>query len=182
MSPTDRPDCSGDSILPLSDLIMRLGAGVDRFDEAFSRGLAAQLDDAADRLEFPVIEDMGLSEVVATFSMAKTMRLVVTGTPPGEIGEATVAFAESDFAAVHVRLLAQARDNAYTFCTLDYAWAGRRAELLVSAGSIPAGQVVVVRALATFGRLAELRVQGLGLQASVSFSGVRWLNSPVDGD
>ncbi len=151
----------------LSELVERLGEGIDRLDEQFARGLARQLHAHADRLELPTIEHLGLVDVMVTFTMDRRLRLVVTGGLPGGPGEVTVSWAEADFPEVSVRLLELPRPQPYLFATLDMSYRGRRGTLLAAAPPLPAGLEVTVRTLATIGDRAEFRVRAHGQEAAV---------------
>ena len=159
---------SAGEVGPLSALIERLGAGVDRLDEGFARDLARELHARAERRELPLIEALGLVDVMVTFTMDRVMRLVVTGGLAGAPGEVTVSWRERDFARVPVRLLAAPRPEPYGFATLDRSCRGRRATLLAPAPPLPAGAEVTVRALATIGDRTEYRVRAHGIEVSVA--------------
>lgn len=151
----------------LSDLVERLGAGVDRFDADFARDLARELHAHADRIELPTVERLGLVDVMVTFTMDREMRLVVTGSLPDVPGDVTLAWRERDFPDVPVRLLGAPRGEPYLFATLDMSYRGRRGRLLAAAGALPAGLDVTVRTLATIGDAAEFRVRAYGQEARV---------------
>lgn len=156
----------------LAALIERLGAGVDRFDEAFARGLAGRLGEAADRLELVAIERLGIVDVLVNFTMDRTMRLVVTGRLPDGPGEITVSWREDEFPDVAIALLATPRADPYIFCTLDLSVRGRRGVLTRPVARLPAGLEVRVRALATIGRREEYRVEAHGVSVSVPPDGI----------
>lgn len=151
----------------LAALIERLGAGRERFDQDFARDLARELHAHADRLELPIIEGLGLTDVLVSFSMDREMRLVVTGYLPAHPGSVTVRWDEREFPDVPVALLATPRDEPYLFATLDFSVRGRAARLKTANGPWPAGTLVSVRALATVGDRTEYRVEAGGRNASL---------------
>ncbi|MGM0575492.1 MAG: hypothetical protein ACQEXJ_07150 [Myxococcota bacterium] len=159
----------------LASLVERLGSNVDRFDETFARDLARELHAHAERLELPLVERLGLVDVVVSFRMDRRMRLVITGGFADAPGEVTVSWDERDFPQVPVVLLSTPRAEPYTFATLDFSVRGRRAELLVPAPPLPAGLEVRVRVLATIGDEVEYRVRAHGLEASVGPESLRLL-------
>ncbi|MEZ4269274.1 MAG: hypothetical protein R3F39_23195 [Myxococcota bacterium] len=152
----------------LAELIERLGAGRERFDQEFARDLARELHAHADRLELPIIEGLGLTDVLVSFSMDREMRLVVTGYLPAHPGSVTVRWDEREFPSVPIALLAEPRDEPYLFATLDFSVRGRGARLKAPSGAWPAGTHVHVRALATVGDRTEYRVEAGGHNASVN--------------
>ncbi len=154
---------------PLSTLVdlVAAAAGGRRRDRDFVRRLAEVLHERAERLELPLVEAMGLSDVVATFAMEEQVRLVVTGRPPGGPGEVTVRWHEREFEQVQLRLLPAPRSEPYVFATLDYRWRGRAAVLLRPTGGLPSGLEVWVRALATVGAEVQWRVKANGVEATV---------------
>jgi len=160
-------EASRRAVLPFSELIMQLGAGVDRFDEGFARSLARELHERAGHVRLPAVDGLGLEDVMVTLNLDRTLRLVVSGnlaTPGG--GAVTVRWREQELAELPVELLTEPHPAPYTFATLDFSWRGRTGHLLEAAPPFPAGQQVTVRALATIGDRVELRVAALGLEAS----------------
>ena len=155
------------STLPLSELIQRLGEGVDRFDERFAREVARTLHARANHVRVPTVDRLGLEDVVATLSMDRAMRLVVTGHLPDVRAQVTLRWDEGDFPSLPVELFVDPVLAPYTFATLDFSVRGKRATLLVPAPPLPAGQTVTLRALATIGDRTEYRVTGLGVDLSV---------------
>jgi len=153
--------------LPLSGLIQRLGEGVDRFDEAFAREVARALHGRAPHVRVPAVDRLGLEDVVATLSMDRAMRLVVTGYLPDVRAQVTLRWDEADFPALPVELFADPVEAPYTFATLDFSVRGDKARLIAPAPPLPAGQTVTLRALATIGDTTEYRVTALGMQLSV---------------
>ncbi|MCA9514971.1 MAG: hypothetical protein KC635_08520 [Myxococcales bacterium] len=153
--------------MPLSALVEALGRGLDRLDEGFARGFARTLAERAAHVRLPAIDALALDDVVATLYMDRSLRLVVTGTLRGGPGAVSVRFDEADFPHVAVALHRRPVDEPYTFATLDFSWRGRVGWLREAAPPLPAGQKVVVRALATIGGDAELRVTALGMERSV---------------
>lgn len=153
--------------LSLAQLVQQLGAGVDRFDEAFARTVAKTLTERAAHVELPTIESMQLEDVVATLYMDRDLRLVVTGNHVATGGACSVRWDERYFPLVPVALARTPREAPYTFATLDFSVRGKKARLLAPAGVLPAGQLVTVRALATIGDQIEYRVVGLGTEMSV---------------
>lgn len=154
-------------VMPLSALVEALGQGLDRLDEGFARGFARTLSERAAHVRLPAVEALALDDVVATLYMDRSLRLVVTGSLRGEPGAVSVRFDERDFPRVTVALHSRPVDAPYTFATLDFSWRGRVGWLVEAAPPLPAGQQVVVRALATIGTEAELRVAALGIERSV---------------
>ena len=143
--------------LSMAALIERLGEGVARFDAAFTRHLAARLQEAAARIRLPAIDRAGLQDVVVTFSMARRVDLVATGRLPDGPGDVTIRWAEGDLPDVAVELAAVPRADPYTFATLDFAFNGRSATLARPVDSLAAGTALRVRALATIGARVEVR-------------------------
>lgn len=156
------------SELSLAQLVQQLGSGVDRFDEAFARTVARTLTERAAHVELPTIEGMALEDVVATLYMDKDLRLVVTGNHVATGGACSVRWDERFFPLVPVALLRAPRPAPYTFATLDFSVRGKKARLTASAGPLPEGQTVTLRALATIGDDVEYRVVGLGTEVSVA--------------
>lgn len=152
----------------LAALIERLGAGRERLDREFARDLARELHAHAGRLELPIIEGLGLTDVLVSFSMDRELRLVVTGYLPAHPGSVTVRWDEREFGEVPVTLLATPRDEPYLFATLDFSVRGRAARLKAPSGPWAAGTRVTVRALATVGDRTEYRVEAGGRNASLS--------------
>ncbi|MCB9727988.1 MAG: hypothetical protein H6744_12045 [Deltaproteobacteria bacterium] len=152
----------------LAALIEQLGHGRERFDEDFARDLARELHAHADRLELPVIEGLGLVDVLVSFSMDREMRLMVTGYLPAHPGSVTVRWDEREFPEVPVALLENPREEPYLFATLDFSVRGRAARLKAAAGPWAEGTRVTLRALATVGDRTEYRVEAGGRNASLS--------------
>lgn len=157
----------------LAHLVDLLGAGGESRDREFVRRLSAALHERAGRIELPLVEALGLVDVVATFAMEQDVRLVVTGGLADGPGEVTVRWHERDFERVPVRLLRQGRSTPYLFATVDYRWRGHTGELLLPVGGLPAGQMVRVRALTSVGDRLQWRVQALGVEVSVADEGLR---------
>lgn len=153
--------------LSLAELVERFGAGLDRYDESFAREVARALHDRAAHVRLPAVDRVGLDDVVATLSMDRRMRLVVTGDLAAVRGSVTMRWDEADFPYLPVTLHAEPVAAPYTFATLDFSVRGRRGTLLAAAPPLPEGQVVTVRALATIGDTVEYRVTGLGTETSV---------------
>lgn len=151
----------------LAELIEWLGRDRERFDEDFARDLAHELHAHAQRLELPVVERLGLVDVVVTFYMDRRMRLVVTGWLPDVPGEVSIRWDEDDFPQVPVALLDERRTSPYAFATLDFGYRGRIGTLKRPAANLPTGLEVRVRALATIGGQEEFRVRAHGIDASV---------------
>ncbi|MFT5434629.1 MAG: hypothetical protein ACI9OJ_005343 [Myxococcota bacterium] len=142
--------------VPLSVLVDQ-AAGDGERDEAFVRGFAHWFGERADRLCLPVIDRLGLVDVLITFRMKHTVRLIITGYPPDSLpGEVTLTIDEPDFPFVDVQVLDDARPNPYEICTLDYSTAGRR----VTIGEGPhVGQSGIVIVSATVSGREEHRVR-----------------------
>jgi hypothetical protein len=152
----------------LAALIERLGAGRERLDRDFARDLARELHAHADRLELPIIEGLGLVDVLVSFSMDKEMKLVVTGYLPAHPGSVTVRWDEREFPDVPVALLEEPREEPYLFATLDFSVRGRGGRLKTASGAWATGTRVSLRALATVGDRTEYRVEASGHSASLS--------------
>ena len=134
--------------ISLSALVAR-AAGHGARDEAFVRGFAAWFAERADRLSFQVIERLGLQDVVVTFKMKDSVRLIITGYPPEELpGEVTVTIDERDFPFVEVALSSTCRPHPYEFCTLDYIHAGRTVSIAGGPYDGQQGRVVVSATIA----------------------------------
>ena len=160
---------SGDhTTVHLAALIERLGEGVGRFDEQFARTVARTLHERAAYLAFPVIDPMGVEDVVATIYMDRDLRLVVTGNHTATRGAFSMRWDERHFDQVEVRVSRAARADPYTFATLDFSVRGKLARLLVAHPPVPAEQTVTLRTLATIGGLVEYRVTALGTDFSVA--------------
>lgn len=162
--------------ITLARLILYLGEGVDRFDENFARTVARSLEDAAGHIRFPLVEEMGLEDVVATFYMDREMRLVVTGNHPATYGEISARWDEQFFPFVAVELAREAVPSPYTFATLDFSVRGKKARLVQPVSPLPAGQTVTVRVLATIGDRVEYRVIGFGQELSAPADAVELVN------
>ncbi len=157
-----------DATIHLAALIERLGDGVGRFDEQFARTVALTLHERAPHLAFPVIDPMGVQEVVATLYMDRALRLVVTGNHTATRGAFQMRWDERDFDQVEVRVTRAARVDPYVFATLDFSVRGKLARLLVAHPPVPAEQTVTIRALATIGGVVEYRVTALDTDFSVA--------------
>jgi hypothetical protein len=159
---------AGVETITFARLILHLGAGVDRFDEAFARTVARALQSASSHIRLPFIERTGLEDVVATLYMDREIRLVVTGNHAPSYGAISARWDEQYFPFVEVELSREPVATPYTFATLDFSVRGKTGVLRSAAGPIPSGQTVTIRALATIGEDVEYRVVGHGLEASVS--------------
>lgn len=158
----------GRTTITLARLILHLGDGVDRFDEAFARTVAKTLDEQARHLRFPFIERVGLEDVVATLYMDKDLRLVVTGNHASSFGAVSVRWDEQHFPFVEVELAREPIDLPYTFATLDFSVRGKKGTLLADVSPFSEGQKVTIRALATIGGNVEYRVVAMGQEVSVA--------------
>ncbi len=173
-------DLPGRERLSLAALIDRLSAGVARRDEAYARELAQRLQQAADRIELEVVQTLGLRDVVATFSMDKVMRLVVTGWLDEGVGEVTVRYREKDFGRVQVLLLAQPGASDTTWCTLDFSYRGRPARLLSAVEEVAVGAVVTIRALSTVGPVKQWRTRWQQREVSVPLEALVLIDGGVE--
>lgn len=153
--------------LDLAALIEHLGNGVARFDEQFARTVARTLHERAPYLGLPVIDAMGVSDVVATLYMDRELRLVVTAHHAPSQGAFSMRWDERHFTEVKVRLSRSERPDPYTFATLDFSVRGKKARLTAAHAPLPVDQTVTLRALATIGGVVEYRVTGLGVDLSV---------------
>lgn len=137
--------------MPLSLLVEQLAADGPR-DAAFVRAFAQWLAERAPTLRLSLVERLQLSDVVVTFKMKQSVRLIITGYPPDELpGEVTVTVDEQDFP--FVRLTSSEEGAGYDFCTLDYSLTGRRVRHGASGRE---GRLVVA---ATVGTRQENRVR-----------------------
>ena len=153
----------------LAALIARLGADIAAWDRQFARQLASALAAESAGLVIAPIEALGVEDVVLTFSLGDRVSVVVTGRLPDTPGDLTLRWSETDLAQVEATvggIRAEGR-SPYLVCSLDFGPAGQHGVLRQSAGDIPAGQVVRIRARATVGRREEWRIQALGRSASV---------------
>ncbi len=149
---------------PTPEARARPGAGADasgppelRRDQHFVRALSATLDARRPYLRLEVVEALGLEDVVATFHMRETVRLVVTGYPPApHPGAVTLTIDEADFPHTTVLLSPTPAQAPYEFCTLDYALAGR--SVTVRRGPL-AGRRGTILASATVGDRQDNRVR-----------------------
>ena len=161
----------------LAALIARLGADVSAWDRQFARQLAVALAAESDKLTLEPVERLKLADVVVTFSLADRLSVVITGRLPDVPGELTLRWQEADLALVGAELRPrESGAQPYLVCSLDFGFAGQHGVLQASAGGIPAGQVVRIRARATVGQREEWRVQGLGLSASVPTTDLQLLH------
>ncbi len=170
-TPRSAPEAPTEAVtrLPLSVLVDQIAAGLTPpgpgddegedgpRDRHFVRALAATLDARRPHLRLEVVEALGLEDVVVTFHMRRTVRLVVTGYPPApHPGSVTLTIDEQDFPHTTVLLSAEPSPAPYEFCTLDYALAGR----LVTIESGPlAGRRGTIIASATVGERQDNRVR-----------------------
>ena len=128
-----------------------------RRDQHFVRALAATLDARSAHLRLEVVDALGLEDVVATFHMRRTVRLVVTGYPPApHPGSVTLTIEEADFPHTTALVTQTPSPKPYEFCTLDYALAGRTVTVL--AGPL-AGHRGTILASATVGTRQDNRVR-----------------------
>lgn len=111
--------------LTLARLILHLGEGVDRFDEAFARTVARKLQAAASHIQLPFIERTGLEDVVATLYMDRDMRLVVTGNHAPSFGAISARWDEQYFPFVEVELVREPVPQPYTFATCPRSGSSR---------------------------------------------------------
>jgi len=141
--------------VPLS-LLVDQAAGDGPRDQSFVRGFSAWLLAHAPRISFPIVERLGLTDVVVTFKMRDRVRLIVTGYPPEPFpGEVTLAVDEADFPGLELELLDVARELAYEFCTMDYGLSGRPMTITDGPHAGATGRLVVS---ATIGAREEHRV------------------------
>lgn len=166
--PADDSGTRAHETITLARLILHLGEGIDRFDEAFARTVARTLQGAARHIRLPFVERTGLEDVVATLYMDRELRLVVTGNHAPSFGAISARWDEQYFPFVEVELSRDEVPAPYTFATLDFSVRGKKAVLKAAAPPLPAGQTVTVRALATIGEGIEYRVVGMGQEVSVA--------------
>jgi len=165
--PVPTSGSTGVETLTLARLILHLGEGVDRFDEAFARTVARSLQGATRHIRLPFIERTGLEDVICTLYMDRELRLVVTGNHAPSYGAISARWDEQYFPFVEVELCREPVAAPYTFATLDFSVRGNKGVLARAAPPLPAGQAVTVRALATIGERIEYRVGALGQEISV---------------
>ena len=151
----------------LAALLAHLSEGVGKADEDFARGVALSLEAHAEHLRIPIIDAMGIQEVMVTLYMDQEVRLVVTGHLTIGTGAVTVSWKERNFHEIPVHLDPSPGGAPYTFATLDFSVRGRRGRLRVDAPPLGAGLEVRVRALATIGTKVEYRIQAHGFDRSV---------------
>jgi hypothetical protein len=152
----------------LAGLVMKLGRDEAKLDEAYARRLAMLLHDKGTQIRLPLVERLGLQNVVVTVHMDSQIKVIVTGTLSDAPGEITMTWQQEDWISVPVMLLATPVSDPYLFATLDFSDRGQLRRLNKPAGPFSAGQEVTVRALATVGDKLEMRVQALGINLSVN--------------
>lgn len=152
----------------LSGLISRLGDGVERFDERFARQLAKALHEQAEHFSLPVVDELGLEDIIVTFHMDQRMQLVVTGRLPGGVGDVSIRWREEEFPLIAARLEAEPRKDPYIIATLDFSVRGAQAVLRNAVMPLAAGTRVRIRALATIGDRVEYRVESAGVSVSAT--------------
>ena len=140
--------------LSLVALIERFANGLELYDPAFARTLAAELHRHRDQLSMPTIEEMDLRDVIVTFRMDKDMQLVITGNLHGGPGEVTLRYGERAFSEIEVGLRTAPVHGPYLFATLDHGWRGRRGHLEAT------DEVVEIRSLTTLGDQISWQVRG----------------------
>jgi|GEM_PF-2887628 len=137
--------------MSLADFIEKLGEGVDIFNEAFARRIAATLEARAAYIRMPAVERFELVDVVATLYMDKRMRMVVTGQHDETLAEVTLRWDGRDFDSVGLKMARAPHETAYTFATLDFSVRDREATLLEAVGPWALGQKVTIRCLSSIG-------------------------------
>jgi len=152
----------------LAELVMKLGAKEPVLDEAFARRFAMALHAKGAHVRLPLLEQLGLRNIIVTFHMDRQMKVVVTGTLADAPGEVTLTWPQEVWGSVPVTLLAEPNSAPYLFATLDFSCRGEQRRLKRDIEPFCAGQQVTLRALATIGDRVEMRIHGLGLNMSVN--------------
>lgn len=144
----------------LAAIVEALAAGGER-DRAFVRRLGAWMDAVGPRVSLPFVERLGLTDVVVTLQMKRSVQLVVTGWLGDPPADATLRVDERDFPFVAVELLAEPRPDGYAFCTLDFGPRGRPARLTAAADGVAEapGTTGVCQVLSTHGDRLFVRVE-----------------------
>ena len=115
---------SGDlpQTLPLSVLIDGIAREGDPRDEDFVRRFSMWMHDSVAFLRIHQVQQLELIDVVLTFEMKESVRLIITGrmgdSSPGEV---TLKVLERDFPHVMVDVVSEAHPLPYDVCTLDYS-------------------------------------------------------------
>lgn len=153
-------------------VIERFANGLELYDPAFARTLAAALHAHGDRLSMPAIEEMDLRDVIVTFRMDKDLQLVITGNLHGGPGEVTLRYPEDAFPQVPVSLETPPTRGAYLFATLDHGFRGRRGRLKET------GEVVEIRSLTTLGDTISWQLRGSVSSPAVGLTDLTLLEEP----
>jgi hypothetical protein len=162
--------------LSLAALLEACGAGREVLDEAFAREVALQLARLGSHVALDAVGRFGLEDVVVTFHMDRTMRLVVTGNHPETGAEVTLRWRDRDFDAVQLIITRAVVAAPCTFATLDFSVRGRAAALLRAVGGGEAGDGVTVRCLATLGEATHWRCLIGGVEVAVEHRDLRLLD------
>jgi len=150
---------SGDlpQTLPLSVLIDGIAREGDPRDEDFVRRFSMWMHDSVAFLRIHQVQQLELIDVVLTFEMKESVRLIITGrmgdSSPGEV---TLKVLERDFPHVMVDVVSEAHPLPYDVCTLDYSYVGRRVRITGGERTGQEGELVVV---ATVGALQQNRLR-----------------------
>ncbi len=130
--------------------------------------MSAALSSRAPFVSLPLVERLGIEDVVVTLQMDGRLKLVVTGTLPDSPAEITAIVRDRDLTDVYLDMADVAHDAPYTFATLDLSVRDDTATLLEASGPLPAGQQVTIRALTTLGEDVTYRIHALGVNRSVA--------------
>jgi hypothetical protein len=153
--------------LSLVGVIERFANGLEVYDPAFARTLAAELHAHRQELSMPAIEEMDLRDVIVTFRMDGDLQLVITGNLHGGPGEVTLRYAQGAFPEIQVSLGAAPSHGPYLFATLDHGFRGRTGVLNGN------HEVVEIRSLTTLGDQISWQVRGASGSPTVGLHDLR---------
>ncbi len=141
----------------MSVVIDQLEANSDARDRPFVRGLALWLSERASHFELDLIRELGLCDVLVTFQMKDSVKLVVTGRRSDRRpGDVTVTVDEADFPHVLCELSEDPIDSPYEFCTMDYSVSDQSVQIVAG---MHRGQTGVLLVAATIGKKHQYRIR-----------------------
>ena len=160
-------------VVPLSALIDRLASGRMDRGRDFARELARQLHEQRGHLSLPLVDRLGLTDVVVTLDLGRVVRLVLTGWIDEGRGELTLRYEERDFVAIDVRLHRARQGVAYTWCTLDRSEAGAQLVVESDDAPLPRGTVVTLVVRSTIGEVEQVRARAGGRVVTMETADLR---------
>jgi hypothetical protein len=166
--PPEAEGADGAREVSLAALLEALASEREVLDEGFAREVAARLAGRAGHVRLVAADRLGLEDVVVTFHMDRSMRLVVTGNDPASGAEVTLRWRDRDFDRVALVVTREARHDPCTFATLDFSVRGAQAVLRAAVGGAEAGDAVTVRCLATLGEAVHYRCTIAGADVAVA--------------